>query len=314
MSFNMINMKEKIFISKLTQDVKNSIKDCLLSLFYRKSDLIDFIQSCGSSTADLLGINESMTKSQIVDSYFYNLSRRLDNGTAQYHSLIRQIIDWSDFDSYWFRNGSLNPDYAQGRIENLKKLLGKKTKIEEERLKRKDVEKSYEKTRARAQFISDLREKFYRMCQDGDQTQKRGYELEKLLNEVFGLFGFDVYKPFKLQGEQIDGSFKYDGENYIFESKWHDKETACVDLYSFAYKIESNSLYPRGVFFSINGYTDEALNRITYNKKAQLILFDAVDLIAVLEERMTLGSLLDEKIRFAQTHSKIYMNANEILK
>ena len=131
---------------------------------------------------------------------------------------------------------------------------------------------------------------------------------------MFSFFGFDVFKPFKLKGEQIDGSFKHDGDNYIFESKWQDKESAVNDLYAFAYKIESNSLYPRGVFFSINGYSEDALNRITYNKKAQLILFDAVDIIAVLEERISLVSLLEEKIRFAQTHSRIYVNANDILK
>ncbi|KKQ97739.1 MAG: hypothetical protein UT24_C0012G0050 [Candidatus Woesebacteria bacterium GW2011_GWB1_39_12] len=307
-------MSEKIYVSKITQDTKNSVKDCLLSLFYRKNDLIQFLKSCGSTSSDLINIGELMTKSRIVDTYFGNLEQRLDNGTAQYHSLMRQIIDWDDFDSYWFRNGSLDAGYAKSRIGQLNKLLGKKTKIEEERLKLREKEQEYEKIKARSQLITDLRDKFYRMCQDSDQTQKRGYELEDLLNKMFSFFGFDVFKPFKLKGEQIDGSFKHDGDNYIFESKWQDKESAVNDLYAFAYKIESNSLYPRGVFFSINGYSEDALNRITYNKKAQLILFDAVDIIAVLEERISLVSLLEEKIRFAQTHSRIYVNANDILK
>lgn len=307
-------MTEKIFISKLTQDIKNGIKDCLLSLFYRKLDLIDFLKSCGSTSTDIVGINSVMTKSQIVDAYFRNLELRNDNGMVQYHSLIRQIVEWEDFDSYWFNNGNLDAEYAKGRIDRLSKLLGKKTKQEEDRLKIKEKQKEYEKVKVKAQLVSDLREKFYLMCKDGDQSQRRGYELEELLNKMFDLFGFDVYKPFKLIGEQIDGSFKHDGENYIFESKWHDKELAVNSLYEFAYKIESNTLYPRGVFFSINGYTDQTIERITHNKKAQLILFDAIDFISILEERVTLTFLLDEKIRFAQTHSKIYINANEILK
>ncbi|MBU3979352.1 hypothetical protein KJ980_02455 [Patescibacteria group bacterium] len=307
-------MKEKIFITRISLDLKNKVKDCLLGLFYRKRDLIEFIHICGSTSIDLSGVDESLTKSQIVDNYFSNLAKRQDQGMTQYHSLIRQIIDWSDFDSYWFRNGSLDASYAKERIDRLKMILGEKTKIEEERLKRKDADIALEKTKARNQLISDLREEFYQMCKLVDQTQKRGYQLEELLNKMFGLFGLDVYKPFKLLGEQIDGAFKHDGENYIFESKWHDKETACNDLYHFAYKIESNSLYPRGVFFSINGYTEEALNRISFNKKAQLILFDTIDFIAVFEERITLPILLDEKIRHAQTRAKIYVNANEILK
>ncbi|MCK4540452.1 hypothetical protein KAU09_04850 [Candidatus Parcubacteria bacterium] len=152
------------------------------------------------------------------------------------------------------------------------------------------------------------------MCKNKDGSQRRGYQLEEFLQKLFGLFEVDVFKPFKLQGEQIDGSVKFDGNNYTLEARWHDVEMACNALYTFAYKIESNMLYPRGLFFSINGYSDEAVKRITHGKSPQLLLFDAIDFIAVLEERISLVKLLEEKIRYAQTRSNIYINANEILK
>jgi len=307
-------MKEKIYISKVTLDVKNAIKDCLFSIFYKKSDLINFIKECGSTGGDMSGIEELLTKSKIIDIYYNNLSRRTDNGVAQYHALIRGIFDWSDFDSYWFQNGSLDAKVAKDKIEKLKTLLGHKTEKEEERLKTKEREAETEKIKAKNRTMDELRNEFYEMCKNKSGSQKRGYQLEEFLQKLFGLFEINVFKPFKLQGEQIDGAIKFDGNNYTFEAKWQDAESACNDLYVFAYKIESNTLYPRGLFFSINGFSVEAIERITFGKSPHLLLFDANDFIAVLEERISLIKLLEEKIRYAQTKSNIYINANEILK
>ncbi|NQU77394.1 hypothetical protein HQ544_01720 [Candidatus Falkowbacteria bacterium] len=307
-------MKEKIYISKVTKDVKNAIKDCLLNILYKKSDLIDFLRECGSTSNDMNGIEESLTKSNIIDIYYNNLEKRVDNGMMQFHALIRNIIDWSDFDSYWFQQGALAPEQAKNKIENLKKILGKKTEKEEERLKIKEREKDAEKKRDKNRTMEELCIEFYEMCKNEDGSQRRGYQLETFLKKLFGLSNINVFKPFKLQGEQIDGSIKFDGENYTFEARWQEVAMACNALYTFAYKIETNMLYPRGLFFSINGFSKDAVQRVTHGKSPQLLLFDAVDFISVLQERITLIKLLEEKIRYAQTRSRIYINANEILK
>ena len=112
-------MKERIYISSISRDIKNSVKDCLLSLFYRKKDLIDFLYECGSTKSDMLGIEESLTKSQIVDIYYNNLTKRKDSGALQFHSLIRSVLEWNDFNSYWFQKGNLDSDYAKTSIHDL---------------------------------------------------------------------------------------------------------------------------------------------------------------------------------------------------
>lgn len=307
-------MKERIFITQISHDLKNAIKDCLLSLFYRKVDIIQFLKECGSTSNDLYGINESLTKSQIVDIYFNNIGRRTDKGMMQYHALIRDLIDWNDFDSYWFQREKIDSEYAKGRIEKLREILGKKTAKEEEVMQRKEKELEAEKIKAKNRTTEELRNEFYEMCKNKDGSQKRGYQLERLLQKLFGIFEIDVFEPFKLQGEQIDGSIKFDGQNYTFEAKWHETETACNALYHFAYKIEKNMLYPRGLFFSMNGYSDEAVNAITRGHSPQLLLFDAIDFITILEERIVMQKLLEEKIRYAQTRSNIYVNAHEIMR
>ena len=61
---------------------------------------------------------------------------------------------------------------------------------------------------------------------------------EEFLKKLFINESIEVTEPFKIVGEQIDGSIKYDGEHYIIEAKWHDKWSASDSLYQFAAKVE----------------------------------------------------------------------------
>jgi hypothetical protein len=53
--------------------------------------------------------------------------------------------------------------------------------------------------------------------------QARGYAFESFLKGLFDAFGLAAHDPFKLRGEQIDGSFQLGGEIYLLEAKWHSQ-------------------------------------------------------------------------------------------
>jgi len=63
---------------------------------------------------------------------------------------------------------------------------------------------------------------------------KRGYGLEKLLNELFTLFDLDPKASFKITGEQIDGAFTFKDDDYLLEAKWQKELVNAGDLYKFA--------------------------------------------------------------------------------
>lgn len=77
-------------------------------------------------------------------------------------------------------------------------------------------------------------------------------------------------EPFKLNGEQLDGSLKLDEENYLVEAKWHDSLTASDALYHFAYKVEGK-MYGRGLFIAINGYSRDAVKALIAGKSMSSI-------------------------------------------
>ena len=50
----------------------------------------------------------------------------------------------------------------------------------------------------------------------------RGFAFERFLKALFDAYGMDGREPFRLRGEQIDGSFQLGSETYLVEAKWEN--------------------------------------------------------------------------------------------
>ena len=75
-----------------------------------------------------------------------------------------------------------------------------------------------------------------------------GLRLEKFLNTLFCLSGLQPRSPFRVTGEQIDGSFELDFETYLLEAKWEKDALQAKELYAFREVIEGKSAFhPRPV-------------------------------------------------------------------
>lgn len=120
--------------------------------------------------------------------------------------------------------------------------------------------------------------------------------------------GLEVTKPFKVNGEQIDGAVKYDGEHYIVEAKWQDKASANEPVYQFAQKVEGK-MYGRGLFVSVNGFSDHVISSLVSGKAIRTIFIDGGDIMLVLENYLSFSEMLDKKIGLAQTKGLIYVDA-----
>jgi hypothetical protein len=72
-----------------------------------------------------------------------------------------------------------------------------------------------------------------------DTPQKRGYAFEKYLNELFKASNLDPRGAFKLEGEQIDGSFILRDNVYLSEAKWQNAPVDNADLVIFNHKVSS---------------------------------------------------------------------------
>jgi hypothetical protein len=129
------------------------------------------------------------------------------------------------------------------------------------------------------------------------EPQRRGYEFEKFLKDFFNAFGLDAKDPFRLVGEQIDGSFHLDGSTYLLEAKWHNKKTDAADLHTFHGKLSEKADWARGLFLSYSGFTEEGLE--AFGRAKKLLCMDGLDLHEMLERAISLDTVLMAKSRKA---------------
>ena len=89
--------------------------------------------------------------------------------------------------------------------------------------------------------------------------QERGLRFEGFLNELFAAHDLAPKKAFRNTGEQIDGSFRLDGQTYLVEAKWHGPQIGFADLMTFSGKVGGKASWSRGLFVSNSGFTTEGL-------------------------------------------------------
>jgi hypothetical protein len=156
----------------------------------------------------------------------------------------------------------------------------------------------------RSTELTQLRESFYRLAVESDRN-KAGLALEQLLNRLFTISQLQPRLPFRVVGEQIDGSFELDGEIYLLESKWEKQPLPEADLLVFRGKIEGKSAFTRGVFLALNDISLPARDAITRGKSPLFFVVNGHDLMMILSEAITLTDFLRKRFRLLAEEGRV---------
>ncbi|MNH80092.1 hypothetical protein D3C73_324250 [compost metagenome] len=284
-------------------DLRLLMHDCILALFWPKKQILEFLKSVGTPSTAMAEADTPMSRHDIVTDAFSRLSARPDKGYTVFQTMIDRLSNWTYFDPYYFTKlGKLNQAEAQTKIDAIKRALDTRNQTTERR--RTAAAGAHARQKVSAD-LGALKTAFSKLYGREMTPQARGRLFETFLKHLFDRQSVAMGDPFNLNGEQIDGTFKFDGENYIVEAKWLDAGAATEDLYKFAHKVDGK-LYGRGLFVSVNGFTGPSFKALVHGKALKTILVDGADLSFVLEERLSLEELLDRKIRAAQTRGEIY--------
>lgn len=144
-------------------------------------------------------------------------------------------------------------------------------------------------------------------------SQKRGYQFEGFLNDFFSHHGLNPKSSFRMMGEQIDGSFEWQGNTFIVEARWRSLPANTADMLVLRGKAEKSD-WTRGLFISINGFTDMTNQTLAVGRKANLIAMSGQDLILILEDRMTLFDAFSAKIRHTGETAEAYIALTDLLR
>lgn len=141
---------------------------------------------------------------------------------------------------------------------------------------------------------------------DAAWKRARGYKFERVLADLLRHDALEPRTSYKAPGEQIDGSFFLDGTVFLLEAKWHADPIPASTLYQFKGKVDGKLTGTLGVFISMSGYSDEAVDALTLGKSLNLILFDKRDMDAAIARNLGFREVLKRKLRKAAEEGVVY--------
>lgn len=297
-------------------DIQQLIIETLVSVVWYKKDLFRIFNSSGVPSSVLVNIpkefnGRELTKREISDYVIGRLAAMGDNGLGPLRRIVQQLTNWRDF------SAAADEKKARLAVELLRRVVGERDQETEEARQKRELEKKrrQEEQAKRAEKsakLAELHERFLNLM-SSTEPQKRGYALQDLLYELFKVSGLKPGLPFRIVGEQIDGDFVLDGDDFLLEAQWEKDKPTAEDLYGFQGKVARKFEGTRGLFASIEAFSSTSLEAFGRGVQPNILLMDGEDLIYVLEQRIDLGTLLLQKRRHASRTGNVYYRARSIL-
>ncbi|MBQ9520202.1 MAG: hypothetical protein IJR67_01855 [Acholeplasmatales bacterium] len=279
------------------------LKDTLSSLFWKKSDLKSFLYFCfKKETSTIIStLDFNQYKINIVNDLIDRMVKRQDIYQEDLINLINQVCEFNDFSH--FINESNRDELIKKAKDNLTHFrIVAKPMLDNYLCEAKTSKDIVISNTINIKKLDEMKEIYYKISSI-DNPQTRGYELEKFLNQLFSCFDISNKGPFKVNGEQIDGAFTLDGNEFLIEAKWQKSLISKSDIYSFSGKVRNKLKNTLGLFVSVNGYSFDKANSTDF---PDIILCDSIDIIGVLESRFSLDELIRRKKQEASRTGNVY--------
>jgi hypothetical protein len=158
--------------------------------------------------------------------------------------------------------------------------------------------------------LGQLRERFREVM--ALTAEPRGHAFEGFLNELFAAFDLAPRAPFRLTGEQIDGSFQFQGETYLLEATWQGKRVGEEELNAFSGKVGGKAEWSRGLHVSYSGYTKQGLEGFARGKQTNIVCMDGLDVNEILDRSLDLHDVVERKVRRAAETNEAYVPVREL--
>jgi Restriction endonuclease len=299
-----------------TQVILAALKDAAVKLFWKKEDLRRVLNIAGVPARLIAAQDWDIPKYKVISPILDALNSD-ESGIGPLRALLHETLSYKDAKHLlWLPDGKEKRKDAERALAQLRELVdqhdtARRTQDEERQaiLNRRAENNRYKLFNEK---LKSLKESYESLCVERD-SQKRGFALEKLLNELFALFEMSPKAPFRRTGEQIDGAFTLEGDHYLLEAKWQDIQINLADLKVFDGSVESSLDNTLGLFISINGFSPQAIEGYLQGRRPRIICMDGSDLYLVLDSRIDLGDLLTRKKDIAVQKRVLLASASDII-
>ena len=142
-------------------------------------------------------------------------------------------------------------------------------------------------------------------------AQRRGYEFEKYLNRLFGVFGLDPHASYRTDTDQIDGSFILNGNTVLLEAKYRIASLSKNDLILFENKVARKSSFARGLFVSLSDFDENVVNYFK-DRSSRIIAVSVPEIYMMCSEEKDLREVLTRKFRYLDEYGVIYKHISQL--
>lgn len=295
---------------KISGQALIALKEALTHIYWRKDDLKLFVSQTITNKSFVATLDTEQVKRVIASNIVDRMSARPDLFENDLLALLKAVSDMNDF------------THLQKWEDADKKIKAAKESVNALRQHTKgffEIQKEQEQVRERKQVhqsklesnndftkkLDELKFEFNKMAIMVNK-QQRGFDFEKFLNAMFNLFDLDPKCSYKAAGEQIDGAFTYEYQDFLIEAKWEDKPMPKSSLLTFEGKVAGKLDNTLGLFISMSGFSNECKTR----EGSKVILMDYQDVINIVEQRIDLKTLIYRKKQHASQTGEILYHPN----
>lgn len=297
----------------------DALTEALATFTWYKPDFTRMVNSVFAADRTLLAGLDFKQSSKRENAQ--EIVGRLQRHEQRYQSLtIGALMTLSDYDPAFstlarLDDGATKVAIAQASLAEVNRVIGQHKALLDDADARRAAEEAEAAAAhqrwAYATSLDELKADFYELSATTD-PQKRGLAFEGFLNRLFNFYDLDPRGALVLKGEQIDGAFTFDTDDYLLEARWRAERVNPDQIRAFSAKVTEKTHRTSGLMVSINGFTTAAVDVLRRNG-SRLLLLDGPDLSVILEGGLRLDEVLLRKRRHAAETGDPYLTAREML-
>ena len=298
-------------------DLLNLLIDAIPRIFRSKNAVLTFFKGAGVNSALMSDLalrvkkdKDSITKYEITRIILTRLNEKGDATLRERREILKRITELEDFSTCW-----PNDEWqAKGYVAEIRRIVNIKdsfTKINQER--KAEQKKRIIEQQSKREEIEQRKTKLATVRKDlsalfGETNhQKRGKQLEGVLNSLFKVSGILVREAFALKGssgegivEQIDGAVEIEGDLYLVEMKWWNEPLGVSEVAPHLVRL-FNRGQTGGIIISASDYTGPAIIQCKDALHSKIVVLCKLEeIVLLLEKEMELKPFLESKINAAK--------------
>lgn len=285
----------------------NKSKDSVL-VFFKGAGVDEAIFS--DITTIIKTDRSSITKFEICRRILERINQSSEKYLRQRREILKRITEFEAFSTCWEEDQFK----AKGLVAEIQRVVNVKdsfTRMNQERdreteKRRQEHATKIEQIQKRKANLQDLKTELFSLFSETN-AQKRGKDLERVLNKYFKEYQMLIVEDFKRIGEQgegiieqIDGIIELDNVVYLVEMKWKQDSIGSDDIYAHLGRIYHRT-NAHGIFISASKYSPSGISaaKEALLKDALLILFDLEEFVTIIEQESDFKVYLRKRIQSA---------------